>query len=99
MEIKTTRDIIQTETDYYKKWVAYNDIKEQPTQSQSSQKPIICSTCKKEVNDIRPQIEGIGVCVDCEITEETLEKWKKLSDSKSSQKITPGSGVDYHDED
>jgi len=24
-----------------------------------------CAKCKKEVNDIRPQIEGVGICFKC----------------------------------
>ena len=41
----------------------------------------ICSTCKKEVNDIRPQIEGVGVCFDCgdkPLTKEAMDKWKAM---------------------
>ena len=40
----------------------------------------ICSTCKKEVDDIRPQIDGVGVCFKCSdrpMTEEALALWKK----------------------
>jgi len=42
---------------------------------------IICSRCKKEVNDIRPQIEGVGICFDCSdlgIPQEAMEKWRKM---------------------
>ncbi len=45
----------------------------------------ICSTCKKEVNDIRPQIEGVGVCFDCAdkpMTKEAMEKWEKVHKKK-----------------
>ncbi len=24
-----------------------------------------CAKCKRQVNDIRPQIEGVGICFDC----------------------------------
>jgi len=39
-----------------------------------------CSTCKKEVNDIRPQIEGVGICFNCSdkpMTQEAMDKWVK----------------------
>ena len=44
-----------------------------------------CSTCKKDVNDIRPQIDGVGVCFECgnkpltkEAIMETLERFKRM---------------------
>ena len=46
---------------------------------------VICSTCKKEVTDIRPQIEGVGVCVDCAdmpLTKEAIDKWAKIRASE-----------------
>ena len=43
----------------------------------------ICASCKNEVSDIRPQIEGVGICFDCAeksepIPQDAIEKWKKL---------------------
>ena len=42
-----------------------------------------CSICKKEVSDIRPQIEGVGVCIDCAdkpLPKHIINKWKKLNE-------------------
>ena len=44
-------------------------------------KMVICSRCRKEVNDIRPQIEGVGVCQDYKdlgLTDEAMELWEKI---------------------
>ncbi|NOQ37551.1 hypothetical protein GQ472_01555 [archaeon] len=44
-----------------------------------------CSTCNRDVDDIRPQIEGVGTCFACSgkpMTREALDRWIKIEADK-----------------
>ena len=54
----------------------------------------VCSTCKREVEDIRPQIDGVGVCFSCAdrpMAAEALKLWKQLKSAYTEKGDDDGS--------